>query len=239
MAELLIVVVVVVVLLGYAAERARKLRVRARQLSGMNDRLDVAAAKVDEEQQQRRARVMASAELTSVMPAIKRPPLTIPGIAGHGDVPEEPEEQAAPEASPASGASSPAKVGSPTEAGSSAETGPSAEAGAAAQEDPAPDAEDAAGEDRDGDPDPASADAVPAGEVPAPPAPRLADDTLSMPAGITADDLPAVPKIQVATEGTLIMRPVPDQGTAPAGEALPGQDGIRDEPAPQERTNRR
>src|SRR5882757_419926 len=99
MAELLIVVVVVVVLLGYAADRARKLRVRARQLSGMNDRLDVAAAKVDEEQQQRRARVTASAELTSVMPAIKRPPLTIPGMAGHGDVPEEPEEEAAREAS--------------------------------------------------------------------------------------------------------------------------------------------
>jgi hypothetical protein len=60
-----------------------------------------------------------------------------------------------------------------------------------------------------------------------------------MPAGMTADDLPAVPKIQVTTEGTLIMRPVPDQGPAPAGEELLGQDGIRDEPAaPQKRTNR-
>ena len=88
-------------------------------------------------------------------------------------------------------------------------------------------------------PDPSSAGAVPAGEVPAPPASRLADDTLSMPAGITADDLPAVPRIQVTTEGTLIMRPVPDQGPAP-GEELLGQDGMRDEPAAsQERTNRR
>ena len=72
------------------------------------------------------------------------------------------------------------------------------------------------------------------------PPPGLADDTLSMPAGITADDLPAVPKIQVTTEGTLIMRPVPDQGPALAGEDLLGQDGMRDEPAAsQERTNRR
>jgi hypothetical protein len=96
------------------------------------------------------------------------------------------------------------------------------------------------GEAPDAEPDPPSADAVPAGEVPAPPASRLADDTLSMPAGITADDLPAAPKIQVTTEGTLIMRPVPGQGPAPAGEELLGQDGRRDEPAAsQERTNRR
>src|ERR1700730_15760448 len=120
MAELLIVVVVVVVVLVYAADRARKLRARARQMSGMNDRLDVAAAKVDEEQQRRRARIMASAELTSVMPAIKRPPLTIPGMAGPGKVPERPEQQA-PEASAAARASSPAEAGSPTEAGSPAE----------------------------------------------------------------------------------------------------------------------
>src|ERR1700733_11666731 len=132
MAELLIVVVVVVVVLGYAADRARKLRARARQLSGMNDRLDVAAAKVDEEQQRRRARTMASAELTSVMPAIKRPPLTIRGMAGHGDVREEPEERAAPDASPATGASSPSQASSRAEAGSPTEAGSSAEAGSPA-----------------------------------------------------------------------------------------------------------
>ncbi len=83
MAELLIVVVVVAAVLLYAADRARKLRARARQMSGMNDRLAVAAAKIDEEQQRKRARVRASAELTSVLPAIKRPPLTIPGMGGH------------------------------------------------------------------------------------------------------------------------------------------------------------
>ena len=66
----------------YAVDRARKLRARARQMAGMNDRLEVAAAKIDEEQQRKRARVRASAELTSVLPAIKRPPLTIPGMGG-------------------------------------------------------------------------------------------------------------------------------------------------------------
>src|ERR1039458_8556701 len=97
MAELLIVVVAVVVLLLYAADRARKLRVRARQMAGMNERLDAAAAKIDKEQQRKRARVRASAELTSVMPAIKRPPLGLPGIPGPRDAAE---QEAAPEAVP-------------------------------------------------------------------------------------------------------------------------------------------
>jgi hypothetical protein len=195
MAELLIVVVAVVVLLMYVADRIRKLRTRARQMAGMNDRLDVAAAKVDEEQQQKRAVVRASAELTSVMPAIKRPPLTIPGMAGHGDAADEPDGEAAPEAVRSAGKSPPAGEVPAAEAGSSAE--PSAdEAG------DRPDTHDA-------EPAPASA-----GRVAAPPAPRLADDTLSMPAGAAPDDMP-VPKIQVTSEGTLIMRPVPDQGPAP------------------------
>ena len=89
MAELLIVVVVAGLVLLYAADRARKLRARARQMSAMNDRLDAAAAKVDEQQERKRARVRASAELTSVMPAIKRPPLSLPGVAGPGTQPDE------------------------------------------------------------------------------------------------------------------------------------------------------
>ncbi len=259
--------------LRYAADRARKLRVRARQMSGMNDRLDVAAAKVDEEQQRRRARTMASAELTSVMPAIKRPPLTIPGMARAGDEPEEPEEEAAPEAPAAAAASPPAEAGRPAEAGSTGESGSPAQAGAAAQgdpspEDPAPDAQDGAGEARDAGPAPAghpaaatvhpatdgtqapdgpdaepapgSPDAVPAGGATAPPARRLADDTLDMPAGMTAQDLPARPGIQVTTEGTLIMRPVPDQGPVPAGEVMLSADGTPDDPDPsRKRPNRR
>jgi hypothetical protein len=225
MAELLIVVVAVVVLLMYVADRIRKLRTRARQMAGMNDRLDVAAAKVDEEQQKKRAVVRASAELTSVMPAIKRPPLTIPGMAGHGDAADEPDGEAAPEAAAPEAVRSAGKSPSAGEV-PAAEAGPSAEPSAVEAGD-RPDTHDAG-------PAPASAE-----RVAAPPAPRLADDTLSMPAGAAPDDMP-VPKIQVTSEGTLIMRPVPDQGPAPADEALLAPDGIRDEPgAPQERTNRR
>ena len=57
---------------------------------------------------------------------------------------------------------------------------------------------------------------------------------------IPAEDLPAVPRIQVTTEGTLIMRPVPDQGPAPAGEVMLSADGTPDDPgASRKRANRR
>jgi hypothetical protein len=241
MAELLIVVVVVVVLLMYVADRVRKLRTRARQMAGMNDRLDAAAEKVDKEQRQKRAVVRASAELTSIMPAIKRPPLTIPGLAGHGDAADEPDGEAAPDAVrpaaaspsarevPAAEVGTSAEAGSPVVAGAAAEAGSPAEPSADGTED-TPDAHDTPG----AEPAPASAE-----RVAAPPAPRLADDTLSMPVAVATDDKP-VPEIQVTSEGTLIMRPVPDQGPVPAGEVLLAPDGIRDEPAAsQERTNRR
>jgi hypothetical protein len=253
MAELLIVVVAVVVLLMYVADRIRKLRTRARQMSGMNDRLDAAAAKVDAQQQQKRAVVRASAELTSVMPAIKRPPLTIPGMAGHGDTADEPDGEAAPEAVrsaekspsagevPATGAGQAAGAGSPVVASATADVARPAGAGSPAEAGSAEAGSPAEARDRPDRHDPP--DAVPAPSsaerVAAPPAPRLADDTLSMPAGVAPDDVP-VPKIQVTSEGTLIMRPVPDQGPAPADEALLVPDGVRDEPAAgQERINRR
>ena len=95
MAELLVLVVVAGLVLLYAADRARKLRARARRMGAMNDRLDVAAAKVDEQQERKQARVRASAELTSVLPAIKRPPLTLPGVPGPATEPEEEEEPVA------------------------------------------------------------------------------------------------------------------------------------------------
>jgi hypothetical protein len=98
MAELLILVVVAGVVLLYAVDRARKLRARARQMSGMNERLDVAAAKVDEQQERKQARVRASAELTSVLPAIKRPPLTLPGVPGPADEPGDEPAAAEPQA---------------------------------------------------------------------------------------------------------------------------------------------
>ncbi len=84
----------------YAADRARKLRARARQMSAMNERLDVAAAKVDEQQERKQARVRASAELTSVLPAIKRPPLTLPGAPAPAAEPGDEPVAAKPEAVP-------------------------------------------------------------------------------------------------------------------------------------------
>jgi hypothetical protein len=230
MAELLVVVVVVVVLLMYVADRVRKLRTRARQMAGMNDRLDAAAEKVDKEQRQKRAVVRASAELTSVMPAIKRPPLTIPGLAGPGDAADEPDGEAAPDAVRPAAKSLPAgEVPAAAAGGACAEAGSPAEPSADETED-TPDGHDTPG----AEPAPASAERAAAA-----PAPRLADDTLSMPAAIATDDMP-VPKIQVTSEGTLIMRPVPDQGPVPAGEVLLAPDGIREEPAAsQERTSRR
>jgi hypothetical protein len=210
MAELLIVVVAVVVLLLYATDRARKLRARARQMAAMNERLDVAAAKVDHEQQQKRAVVRASAELTSVLPAIRRPPLTLPGVPGPGAGPG---EEAAPEDEPARTPAADAdpedgKAGPPaadadtalaadTADGMAAQAGPPAGAGEkAAAEDGA-----AAGSGPDTGPDPDQ-------------------ETAAEPAGGTAADLPAA-KLQVTSEGTLIMPTVPDQGPAPAGEAVP------------------
>jgi hypothetical protein len=87
-ARLLIVGLVVVVLLAlYATERIIKARAQARRLGTMSDRLTAATVRVDEEQEQRQAVARASAELTSFMPAIKSPPLTVPGSQAHGSQP--------------------------------------------------------------------------------------------------------------------------------------------------------
>ncbi len=223
MAELLIVVVVAAALVLYAIDRARKLRARARQMAGMNDRLEAAAEKIDEEQRRKRARVRASAELTSVMPAIKRPPLTIPGMAGHG--PESAEEappaaEAAPAAENGPAGDSPAGD-SPAGDGLAAEPARTAERDRPAQE--STPAEEA----------PAAAGASPA------PALRPADSTQSMPAAAMADEIPAQ-NAQAASEGTMIMAPVPRQGPARAGEARPAADHVTDERAAnQQRTSRR
>lgn len=65
----------------YGADRAVKARARARRRREMSDRLAAATARADEQQEQRQAAEQASAALTSVMPAINRPPLT----AGRAD----------------------------------------------------------------------------------------------------------------------------------------------------------
>jgi hypothetical protein len=87
---LLIVGILIVALVLYAADRAVKARARARRLRTMSDRLDAATARADRKQEQRRAEAEAGAALTSVIHAIERPPLTLPGMsssAGDHDTP--------------------------------------------------------------------------------------------------------------------------------------------------------
>jgi hypothetical protein len=62
----------------YGADRAVKARARARRRREMTDRLADATARADERREQRQVAEQASAALTSVMPAINRPPLTGP-----------------------------------------------------------------------------------------------------------------------------------------------------------------
>lgn len=78
------------VLVLYAADRVVKARAQVRRLRTMSDRLAAATARADERQEQRQATAQASAALTSVMPAIKRPPLTLPGVPPHGAARETP-----------------------------------------------------------------------------------------------------------------------------------------------------
>ncbi len=66
-------------LAAYAADRVLKARSQVRRLAAMRDRLDAATARADEQLEQRQAVAQASAALTSVMPAIERPPLPLPG----------------------------------------------------------------------------------------------------------------------------------------------------------------
>ena len=218
MAELLVLVVVAGVVLLYAVERARKLRARARQMSAMNERLDVAAAKVDEQQERRQARVRASAELTSVLPAIRRPPLTLPGVpgsaAGPAGEPAAPEPAAGPAAGRAAGHAL-AAAGDTAAAGDDPAAAADAAnlSGAGAEESPATQAaQDQAGSPAAGDRPPAGPWSGTAGEV------RPGPDSTQTMSRVTPD-APAAPGLQVTSDGTMIMPPVPDQEPAPAGEA--------------------
>jgi hypothetical protein len=76
--DLLVVAIVVVIPVLYAMDRVIKARAQTRRLRNMNDRLEAATARTDKQQEKQQAVARASAELTSVMPAIKRPPLTLP-----------------------------------------------------------------------------------------------------------------------------------------------------------------
>jgi hypothetical protein len=80
---LLIVGFVIAALALYGLDRAIKARAQVRRLRTMTDRLDAATVRADQQQEKRQAAAQASAELTSVMPAIERPPLTLPGTPSH------------------------------------------------------------------------------------------------------------------------------------------------------------
>lgn len=84
MAGLLIVAVVGAVLVLYAADRVLKARTRGRRLRTMSDRLAAAATRGEEQHERREAAAHASAALTSFMPAIKRPPLSLPDVPSPG-----------------------------------------------------------------------------------------------------------------------------------------------------------
>jgi hypothetical protein len=80
MAGLVFLGVLMAVFLLYAADRAVKAHSRARQLRRMSRRLAAAAARAEEQHAERQAADAASADLTSVMPAINlRIPAALPG----------------------------------------------------------------------------------------------------------------------------------------------------------------
>lgn len=84
MIALLIVGFAGVIVAGWAADLALRARARARRLRVMSQRLAAATARAEEQHQRRQAAAHASRELTSVIPAIKRPPLTVPGVPPRG-----------------------------------------------------------------------------------------------------------------------------------------------------------
>jgi type II secretory pathway pseudopilin PulG len=90
MADLVILGVIAAIVLLYAVDRAVQARVRARRLRSMSERLAAAAVRAEEQQAKRRVADAASAELTSVMPAINfRLPVTLPGQTADGDPPRD------------------------------------------------------------------------------------------------------------------------------------------------------
>jgi hypothetical protein len=82
-AGLLIVGFVIVALALYGLDRAIKARTQVRRLRTMSDRLDAATVRAEKQHKKRQVAERASAALTSVMPAIERPPLTLPGTPSH------------------------------------------------------------------------------------------------------------------------------------------------------------
>ena len=84
MVALLIAGVAGAVLVLYAADLVLRARARARRLREMSDRLAAAAARAEQQYERRRAAAQASKALTSVIPAIQRPPPSMPGVPPGG-----------------------------------------------------------------------------------------------------------------------------------------------------------
>jgi hypothetical protein len=80
MTFLLIAAAVAAMILLYATDRILKALARVRRYRVMGERLDAAAVRSEVQQEQRKTAAAASTALTSVMPAISRPPLTLPGL---------------------------------------------------------------------------------------------------------------------------------------------------------------
>jgi hypothetical protein len=80
MVVLLVLSFVGVVIVAYAVDRVWKARAQVRRLHNMNDRLTAATARADEQHEERAAEAEKSAELTAFMPAINRPPSSLPGM---------------------------------------------------------------------------------------------------------------------------------------------------------------
>jgi hypothetical protein len=89
MAGLLLLAATAVVFLLYLADRAVKARIRGRRLRRMSRRLAAAAARSEQQEAQRQAAEVASAELTTYLPAISRSPLTLPGQPADGKAPRD------------------------------------------------------------------------------------------------------------------------------------------------------
>jgi hypothetical protein len=89
MTGVLVLGILAAVFLCYALDRVVKARVKARRLRRMSERLAAATARAEEQQAARAAEAEASAALTSVLPAIKRPPLTLPEPVTRGNEPPE------------------------------------------------------------------------------------------------------------------------------------------------------
>ena len=88
MIALLILGMITAVCLLYAADRTVKARRRAHRLRRMSERLDAATARAEQQLAKRQDAARASTALTSVMPAINRPPLTLPGHEVSGEAPQ-------------------------------------------------------------------------------------------------------------------------------------------------------